>query len=118
MDKWLACCGLQCDTCPIHLATLEQDEHMRQTLRKRIAKVCREEYDLQVDPLDINDCDGCRMNARLFSGCGECPIRPCAAAHRLESCAFCEHYPCAVLAEHFAREPQARTRLEQLRVAH
>ncbi|NJD11494.1 MAG: DUF3795 domain-containing protein [Gemmatimonadetes bacterium] len=118
MDKGLAYCGLPCDTCPIHLATLEQNESTRRRLRAEIARVCTEEYALPMDPLDVSDCDGCRVNARLFSGCRECPIRPCAAARHLESCAFCHDYPCLMLQQHFAREPQARTRLEQLRHAH
>lgn len=117
MGGMMAYCGLSCDSCPIHLATLEPDGPTRQALRADIARSCREEYGLALEPGDISDCDGCRAGERLFSGCADCRIRPCAAGRGLESCASCDDYPCDVLEAHFARDPAARSGLEQLRSA-
>jgi hypothetical protein len=117
MGSMMAYCGLPCDTCPIHLATLEPDDLRREALRADIARSCREEYGLRLEPADITDCDGCRSGERLFSGCADCRIRPCAAGRGLESCASCDDYPCDALEEHFARDPAARARLELLRPA-
>ena len=115
MDPWLAYCGLPCDSCPIHLATLEPDDRKRQELRTAIARLCTEQYGVPLDPLAVTDCDGCRAGGRLFSGCRDCRIRPCAVARGLDSCAFCADYPCAVLEEHCRREPLARDRLDRVR---
>ena len=117
MDVLTAVCGLPCGTCPIHLATLEPDEEVRRRLRSEIARQCVEQYGMRLEPADITDCDGCRAGGRLFSGCRDCRIRPCAAARGVESCAFCDDYACDVLLEHFARDPTARDRLEELRSA-
>jgi hypothetical protein len=111
----LAVCGLACGTCPIHLATREPDEGKRGALRAEIARQCVEQYSMPMAVADVTDCDGCRAGGRLFSGCRNCRIRPCALGRGLEICAACEDYACAVLLEHFARDPTARDRLEQVR---
>ncbi len=112
----IAYCGLACDTCPIHLATLEQDLSKRQTMRVAIAQMCREQYGMNVQLQDITDCDGCRSETgRLFSGCANCEIRSCAVNRKLTSCAFCPDYPCDKLLKHFETDPTAQARLEMFR---
>ncbi len=115
MDPMTAVCGLPCGTCPIRLATFEPDEGERRRLRAEIARQCVEEYGMQLAVADITDCDGCRAGGRLFSGCRQCRVRPCALARGLESCAFCDDYACDLLREHLAREPASREPLERLR---
>jgi len=115
MDAMVAYCGLSCDTCPIHLATLEEDKPRQQLMRAAIAKICAEQYGMSYRIQDITDCDGCRAGIRLFSGCAKCEIRKCAIEHRLESCAFCDDYPCERLLKHFESDPGARARLEEMR---
>jgi len=115
MDAMLAYCGLTCDTCPIHLATLEQDDRKQQLMRATIAKACVEQYGMNLRVQDITDCDGCRAGTRLFDGCAKCEIRKCAMGRGLESCAFCDDYACEKLLKHFEADPSARTRLEELR---
>ena len=36
MDTMIAYCGLNCETCPIHLATLENDLNLQLELRAEI----------------------------------------------------------------------------------
>jgi hypothetical protein len=115
MDAMIAYCGLACDPCPIHLATLEPDRLKQQSMRAEIAKICTEQYGMNLRVLDITDCDGCRTGGRLFSGCAKCDIRKCAIERKLESCAFCDEYACEKLLKHFETDPSARTRLEGLR---
>jgi len=112
----LAYCGLSCETCPVHLATLEPDSGKKQVLRGDVARMCQEMYALNLTADQVEDCDGCRVGARLFSGCRECLIRRCAAGREVETCADCMEYPCPTLELHLAREPQARARLEALRL--
>jgi hypothetical protein len=115
MDSMTAYCGLACDTCPIHLATLEQDKSKQLSMRAEIAKICTEQYGMSIQIHDITDCDGCRAGGRLFSGCAKCEIRKCAMERAFESCAFCEEYVCDKLLKHFESDPSARTRLEEFR---
>ncbi len=118
MEKMIAYCGLLCDSCPIHLATLQKDKFLRQTMRASIAEQCSRQYGLNLQPEDITDCDGCRANTgRLFSGCLTCEIRKCAIRKNIESCAYCTDYPCKKLKKHFLLEPGAQKRLEELRQA-
>ena len=70
METNIAFCGLNCETCPIHLATLEPNSSHRQAMKESIAKICNRQYGMNLKPEDITDCDGCRANSgRLFSGC-------------------------------------------------
>lgn len=113
-----AYCGLKCDTCPIHLATLKQDRSQQRKMRKSIARQCSEHYGMDLQAKDITDCDGCRANTgRLFSGCLNCRIRKCIIEKNIESCAYCSNYICEILSEHFTLDPDAKTRLEKIRQA-
>lgn len=115
----MACCGLKCESCPIYLATREQDQEKQKLMRESIARQCRELYGLEIEPEQVTDCDGCRSSKeRLFSGCRDCRIRSCVAAKGLENCAGCNDYPCPDLKEIFRLEPQAGTRLDGLRLDH
>jgi hypothetical protein len=112
----IAYCGLDCQTCPIHLATLEPDDSKRKAMRVSIAHQCLEHYGINLSPEDVSDCDGCRSGTgRLFSGCARCEIRSCAINRNLESCAFCDDYGCEKLRHHFETDPTAEMRLKELR---
>jgi len=112
----IAFCGLICDTCPIHLATLENDPTRQQTMRESIAEICTKQYGMNLHPGDITDCYGCcATSGRLFSGCQNCKIRKCALLKNIESCAFCPEYACPTLLDHFTHEPEAKIRLEEIR---
>ena len=114
----IAFCGLTCDSCPIHLATLEQDKSSQQTIREAIAEQCSRIYGIQLQVDDRMDCDGCRTEtARLFSGCLSCEIRECASLKKIENCAYCEEFACFKLKKHFLKDPGAMTKLEEIRRA-
>lgn len=112
----IAYCGLVCDTCPILLATLEEDKSRQQILRESIARQCTELYGIPMQAEDVTDCDGCRADTgRLFSGCLGCEIRKCAKQKNTENCAFCADYVCERLEHHFVLDPDAHARLEEIR---
>jgi hypothetical protein len=118
MDIMLAYCGLDCSTCPLHLATLETDKSRQWEMRADIARLCTEHYKMDVQPEDINDCDGCRAaTGNLFTGCAQCRIRKCATGRHLESCAYCGDYACEILKAHWQLDPGAQVRLEEIRNA-
>ena len=118
MNLLIAYCGLDCSTCPLHLATLETDRSRQLEMRTDIARLCSEHYKMEIKPEDINDCDGCRTGTgRLFIGCAQCGIRECAIKTSLESCAFCADYACEMLKAHWKLDPVAQDRLEKARKA-
>ena len=116
VESLIAYCGLDCETCPIHLATLEQDLSQQRTMRLEIIRLCSEQYGMTLLPHEVTDCDGCRSQAgRLFSGCAKCEIRACAIHRNLTSCALCADYACERLLSFFDSDPAARKRLEAVR---
>jgi hypothetical protein len=116
MKALMSYCGLRCDTCPIHLVSLEADASRQEAMRKNIAEQCAMIYGMTLQPEDITGCDGCRATTgKIFSGCGQCGIRPCASARNIESCASCPDYACTTLEAHFSLDPEARARLEKIR---
>ncbi len=85
MDPFIACCGLDCERCDARLATVRDDED----LRRRVAARWSELNHVDITPEMIR-CEGCRVNgAKTPYAEAICPIRPCAAARRAETCADC-----------------------------
>lgn len=112
----IAYCGLACYSCPIHLATLEKDLAKQIKMRKDIADQLSKIYGTTPKPEIITDCDGCKVNnGRLFTGCADCEIRKCAILKDMINCAYCSDYACNKLEKHFAIDPGARERLEEIR---
>ncbi|NTW60574.1 MAG: DUF3795 domain-containing protein [Nitrospirae bacterium] len=118
MATMLAYCGLTCQTCPIYLATRQENKEEQRRTRTEIARRCKELYGMPYEFKDITDCDGCRKEGgRLFSGCTTCTIRNCARKKGLESCAYCPDYACKELRAFFKKDPGAKSRLDQMRQA-
>jgi hypothetical protein len=116
MEKMIAYCGLDCGSCPIHLATLEQDKSRQYAMRESIAEQLSKYYGIDSPPENINDCDGCRSDSeRIYTGCLQCNIRECAIGRNIKSCALCNDYSCDNLRKHFSLDPFAQTRLEEIR---
>lgn len=112
----VAYCGLTCKSCPIYWATREQDKGKRQIMRTKIAQLCNEHYDFNINPEDITDCDGCRTESeRLFSGCRNCEIRKCARQRGFETCAHCPEYVCEKLQKLFDTDPSGKVWLEVIK---
>lgn len=116
MDTTIAYCGLECESCPIHLATLEKNITRQTEMRVKIAEELSKIYGTTPKPEIVTDCEGCKVNnGRLFTGCIDCEIRKCAIMKNIENCAYCRDYACDNLKKHFAIDPGARERLEEIR---
>ena len=112
----IAYCGLKCDSCTIHLATITKDKYIQQTMRITIAEECSQIYGINLQPEDINDCDGCKADTkRLFNSCMNCEIRKCATDKKIENCAYCNAFACEKLKEHFLLDPGSQARLTEIR---
>ena len=85
MKDFIACCGLDCETCEARLATISNDN----ALRKKIAKNWSELNHVEITPEMIN-CSGCRIpGAKTPYSNSLCPIRTCAMSKKIETCGNC-----------------------------
>ena len=111
-----AYCGLECNTCLVHLATIEADPFQQTKMRVEIAEQCSKLYGKNFQAEGITECDGCNANTgRLFSGCFNCEIRKCAVLKNIPNCACCNDYACNELQKLFSLDPDAQKRLEEIR---
>ena len=85
MNQYIACCGLDCETCEARLATVNNDD----TLRAKVAKLWSDLNGVEITPEMIN-CVGCRINGLKTPYCESlCPIRQCALGRGVETCGDC-----------------------------
>ena len=85
MNQYIACCGLDCETCEARLATVNNDD----ALRAKVAKLWSDLNGVEITPEMIN-CVGCRINGVKTPYCESlCPIRQCALGRGVETCGEC-----------------------------
>ena len=109
MDE-IAYCGLQCDTCPIRVATIKNDDAMRAEL---LATYFADHPEVTL--ANIN-CEGCHALASVDNVfCGACEIRACAVTKGIVTCADCDEYPCDIMEKFFPADSDNRKLLDGLR---
>ena len=108
MNKLIAYCGLDCEKCEARIATLNNDN----ALRERVAQKWSELNGVEITPTMIN-CVGCRVDGVKTPYCETmCPIRQCALRKQVETCASCaEMVTCAKLAPILSNSDEARSNL-------
>ncbi len=112
MDEMISICGLLCNECPAYLATQADDDEKR----AEVAKQWSEQFKSEIKAEDIN-CDGCLSdNGRLFGHCQVCEIRKCGREKKVTNCAHCEEYSCEKLDNFFNMVPDAKKRLDGIRI--
>ena len=85
MNEYIAYCGLNCETCDARLATINNDDELRQ----KAAKLWSELNGVEITPEMIN-CTGCRIDGVKTPFCESlCPIRQCAVSKDYETCGRC-----------------------------
>ncbi|MDE5755828.1 MAG: DUF3795 domain-containing protein [Clostridia bacterium] len=85
MKKLIAFCGLDCEKCDARIATLNNDDD----LRDKVAKLWSEMNGVAITPEMIN-CEGCRVDGVKTPFCNDlCPIRQCALGKKCETCGDC-----------------------------
>ena len=85
MKNFIAYCGLDCEKCEARLATINNDN----VLREKVAKLWSELNGVEITPEMIN-CTGCRIDGIKTPYCDSlCPIRKCAAGKGYETCGKC-----------------------------
>lgn len=108
MNELIACCGLDCEKCDAYLATIRDD----QALREKTAKAWAELNQAPILPEHIN-CLGCRADGVKTVFCDSlCQIRQCALNKGVETCGGCpEMERCGTVGQIHASAPEARDNL-------
>lgn len=85
MKDLIGFCGIDCEKCDAFLATLHNDN----ALREKTAKLWAELNHAPILPEHIN-CQGCRVEGIKTVFCeGLCAIRKCALSKKLVTCGAC-----------------------------
>ena len=85
MKPLIACCGIDCETCDARIATVANDDN----LREDTAKKWREMFNTPDITSDSINCEGCRTEGAKFSHCNDCEIRNCAQSKGFDTCGDC-----------------------------
>jgi hypothetical protein len=113
MNDLIAFCGLDCSECGALIATREDDDEKR----KEVAAQWSAEFKADIKPGDIN-CLGCGSKVGpLFSHCRVCEIRACGHEKAVLNCAYCQDYACDKLSTFLEHVPEAKVRLDQIRLS-
>lgn len=106
----MSCCGLLCNECPAYLATVNNDDALREKTAIEWSKM----YSSNISTTDIN-CLGCKSEEVVFSYCKICEIRACNKESKLNNCAQCSDFSCEKLEKVLLHVPEARERLSAAR---
>lgn len=103
MDRFIACCGLDCERCEARIATVNDDD----VLRRRVAEEWSRLNGVEITPEMIN-CVGCRIEGAKTPYCESlCPVRLCVEEKGYETCGDCPDLRgCAKVAAIIAGNPQ------------
>ena len=110
MKKMIAYCGLDCEKCDAYLATVRDD----QALREKTAKAWSELNHVPILPEHIN-CLGCRADGIKTVFCDSlCEIRQCALKKGAQTCGDCEELEkCRTVGAILADNPEALNNLKR-----
>ena len=108
MKKMIGYCGLDCEKCDAYIATVNNDD----ALREKTAKTWAELNNAPITAEMIN-CMGCRMDGVKTPFCDSmCGIRQCALKKGVETCGACgEMRACKTVAEILTSSKEARENL-------
>lgn len=109
MNEQIAYCGLNCETCDARIATITNDD----SLREKTAKLWSELNGVPITAADIQ-CMGCRGDGVKTVYCSQlCPIRKCAMEKGNPTCGSCpEMDVCLKVGAILQSNPEARENLK------
>lgn len=120
-DSELAYCGLNCQTCPIFIATARDDDALRQETAREWANLYAgilKTFGIESLKLEDMNCHGCRNDSGRFFACEKCPIRPCCQEKSFVTCADCHEYEsCDILKGFYSFDVHrpAKDKLDKIR---
>ncbi len=108
MKQLIAFCGLDCEMCDARIATINDDNSLRETTARKWAEMNNSP---QITAETIN-CLGCRTDGVKFGFCSMCEIRSCATGKGFETCGDCaELNTCPTVKPVLDNDPDAKNNL-------
>ena len=111
MEKLVSCCGLNCATCEARIATINNDDKLRQETAEKWKTI----YNVpDMSPTMIN-CTGCREEGVKIGHWSMCQIRVCADSKGFATCGECKEMDtCSLIAPVHNFSPEAKLNLKNL----
>jgi hypothetical protein len=108
MKDLIACCGIDCESCDARIATVNNDDKMREETAQK--------WNVQFNSTDITadsiNCTGCRIEGPNFAYCTICEIRSCVQAKGFITCGDCEEIDaCKIVGSILEHVPGAKANL-------
>ena len=111
MEKLIACCGLNCETCDARIATVKNSDE----LRKATAEAWQKMFNAPEIPYQSINCTGCRVEGVKFAHCNTCEIRVCVNKKGYETCGDCpDMETCQIVAFVHKSAPDAVANLKRM----
>jgi len=109
MKQLIACCGLDCEGCEARIATVEDDNELREKTAQKWSVMNNAP---EITAATIN-CMGCRTDGVKFTYCSDlCEIRKCVSENELNTCGDCnELNNCSIVGPIFQHVPNAKENL-------
>ena len=111
-NQRIGCCGLDCETCDARIATITNDN----ALREKTAALWTKLNGVTITP-DMINCTGCRIEGAKTLFCDKlCPVHNCVREKGLDTCAGCtEMDGCLTLGRIAENTPSVLENLKQFR---
>ncbi len=122
LEQKLAYCGINCEECPVFIATVNNDNELREKTAQEWSDVYKDYLAMLgmngLKPEDMN-CRGCWSERDRFMGSMSCPMRKCSQERDLTTCAGCNDYEiCDMLKGFYSTilHHQAKENLDRIRM--
>lgn len=111
-NQLIGCCGLDCEKCDARIATIKDDN----ALREKTAALWTKLNGVTITSEMIN-CTGCRIEGVKTPFCDKlCPVHNCVRKNGLDTCADCPKMDgCQTLGRIAANSPVVLENLNKLR---
>ncbi len=109
MKDLIACCGLDCESCDARIATVGNDNELREKTARKWS-VMNQAPEITAATIY---CTGCRTEGAKFVYCSDrCRIRKCVHEKGLDTCGDCKEMgDCPIVGAVFQHAPNAKETL-------
>ena len=109
MKQLIACCGLDCESCDARIATVSNDDELREETAQKWTAM---NHAPEITAATIN-CMGCRADGVKFAYCSDyCEIRKCVYEKGFMTCGDCKELDqCQIVGAVLQHAPGAKENL-------
>ena len=110
MKRLIACCGLDCESCDARIATVRNDDELREKTARKWSEMNQAP---EITAATIH-CMGCRTDGPKFAYCSDfCEIRKCVYEKGFATCGDCQELDnCRIIAPVLQHAPGAKENLQ------